>query len=146
MAGHQGLAPPRALQEVGTEVCGSVSHIQGYLPCLCAATPPHVFKGSSHVPCQQGQAPPPPPRIVDGGPVYTVKELLAVRHRSRGKQFLVDWEGYGPEERSWLPSRFIVDKGLIRDFYARHPELPGPSGVGPGGGGVLLCLARSVKL
>ena len=72
--------------------------------------------------------PPPPPEIVDGGPVYRVKKLLAVRNRGRGKQFLVDWEGYGPEERLWVPSRHIMDHTLIDDFYRDHPEQPGPSG------------------
>ncbi|KAI3358633.1 hypothetical protein L3Q82_015049 [Scortum barcoo] len=71
--------------------------------------------------------PPPPPKLIDGGPVYAVKKLLAVRKRGRGHQFLVDWTGYGPEERSWVPASFIVDRTLINDFYKRHPEQPGPS-------------------
>ncbi|KAI3357224.1 hypothetical protein L3Q82_015685, partial [Scortum barcoo] len=68
---------------------------------------------------------PPLPKMVDSGPVYAVKKLLAVSKGGRGQQFLVDWEAYGPEERSWIPASFIVDHRLIEDFYHRHPETPG---------------------
>ena len=80
-------------------------------------------------------APPPPPRMVDGGPVFSVKRLLAVCSRGRGRQYLVDWEGYGPEERSWVRSSFIMDPALIRDFNDCHPQVPGLSGAVPRGGG-----------
>ena len=53
-------------------------------------------KESSMVPAA---APPPSPEVIDGGPVYKVKQLLAVRNQGRGRQFLLDWEGYGLEER-----------------------------------------------
>lgn len=71
-----------------------------------------------------------PPVRVEGTPIYTVRKLLDVRRRGRGRQFLVDWEGYGPEERSWVPSRGILDQSLIDDFLRSRQS---SSSIAPGG-------------
>ena len=62
------------------------------------------------------------PKLVSPTPVagtsdiFSVKEILATKI-SRGKRFfLVDWEGCGPEERSWEPEENILDRSLILKF------------------------------
>uniref|UniRef100_A0A8C6MDH0 Gypsy retrotransposon integrase-like protein 1 n=1 Tax=Nothobranchius furzeri TaxID=105023 RepID=A0A8C6MDH0_NOTFU len=72
---------------------------------------------------------PPPARFYKGGLVYKVRRILDSRPRGRGVQYLVDWDGYGPEERSWIPRSYIEDPSLITDFEASRTAAGTPGGV-----------------
>ncbi len=92
---------------------------------------------------------PPPPEIENEESIYRVNSILDSQRRGGRLKYLVDWAGYGPEERSWVPKYDILDPSLLSEFHQLHPHKPAPrrrgrphcgqrtSGAARGGGGTV---------
>uniref|UniRef100_A0AAR2IV05 Reverse transcriptase n=1 Tax=Pygocentrus nattereri TaxID=42514 RepID=A0AAR2IV05_PYGNA len=69
---------------------------------------------------------PPVSERMEDSSTYSVREILDSRRRGGNLQYLIDWEGYGPEERCWVAARHVLDPGLVADYHARRPNRPAP--------------------
>ncbi|TPX42334.1 hypothetical protein SeMB42_g05170 [Synchytrium endobioticum] len=67
-----------------------------------------------------------PPIKVNPEEEWVIKDILDVRRRGRGFEYYIDWEGFGPESRTWEPRWHLNDDVMLREWHARNPEKIGP--------------------
>ena len=71
------------------------------------------------------QITPQPPEIVDGMPEYEVEAVLDSKIQRGKLRYLVDWKGYGPEERTWEPAEHLTHtEEVVRTYHQQHPQRP----------------------
>jgi len=76
----------------------------------------------------------PTPDIVEYKPSYVVAEVVDSRWYGNPKskfphrfvQYMVAWEGYGPEENSWEPFKMLADTAMeaLQQFHERYRSKP----------------------
>jgi len=62
--------------------------------------------------------------VIEGEQHYEVESILDRRLRAGKLEFLVNWEGYGYEENSWVSEHNVNAPQLISQFYHNHPGAP----------------------
>jgi hypothetical protein len=77
--------------------------------------------------------PPPAPILVDGIDEYVVEAIASHRLVKRGrkppaKEYLVRWEGYGPEAATWEPEESVADTQALEEYEALLVSRDAPPG------------------
>ena len=69
----------------------------------------------------------PHPVEVEGELEYEVARILDSKIERRKLKYLIDWLGYGPEERTWETAENVVHAAdAIADFHREYPLRPSP--------------------
>lgn len=70
----------------------------------------------------------PEPTIIEGDKQYDVNAILDCRRSGKSVKYLVDWEGYDVNDRTWEPFAYVVQDvpQLIKEFHQQNPHKPKP--------------------
>lgn len=110
------------------KIIGDHSAYQLKLPQHMRVHP--IFHPSLLKPASNDENTPPIPEgISSESPQYEVAAILDSRRVGRSIQYLVDWENYGPNERSWEPRSVLLADipQLLHQFHLANPHRPSPT-------------------
>ncbi|TPX39097.1 hypothetical protein SeLEV6574_g07427 [Synchytrium endobioticum] len=72
------------------------------------------------------QLPKPPPIRIAEEDGFIIKDILDVRRRGKGFEYLISWEGYTQDDNTWEPRRSLNDDTMLKQWHMHHPEKPSP--------------------
>src|SRR5579859_4167189 len=73
---------------------------------------------------------PPPLEEVDGVEEFQVKEIVDSKVSWRKLLYLVEWEGYGPNDRTWEPVKHLTHgEEAVTAYHRRFPQRPAPHNI-----------------
>ncbi len=81
---------------------------------------PHTNSMSPSSPGPDKPELPPPPEIDNDESIYRVNFILYSQCGGGRLEYLMDWEGFGPKERCWVPRDDILDPSLLSKFHQLH--------------------------
>jgi hypothetical protein len=64
--------------------------------------------------------PPPVPIELDGELEYFVEAVMGHKEVGGSRQYLIRWQGYGPEHDTYEPECGVADVGVVREYRVRH--------------------------
>ena len=72
--------------------------------------------------------PPPPPVQLEGTDKWEINQILDSKRVGRGVRYLIDWKGYGPEERTWEPLSSLNNSvESVLEYHKTNPTNISPS-------------------